>query len=161
MWVLGVAETPKWQGGIANGKWKAYAGRETSERNEPVADTRDKTVHRHPNDSKPRNTTFLAFNMLAKCAESRETHAARIQRADIYLLMMTGTRQMLIERPEIKKLVMAQITLVHASVPGGVRSGVGDLFNDVAASNKTRGINDKVVRVVSANFLVKSGASET
>ena len=92
--------------------------------------------------------------MLAKSAQRRELESAGSRRTDVYLILMTGTGQVSVQRHQASKSVVAEITLVTTPVESRVRRDPLGFFLLGSACQKARGIRDYVLTVDVANVSV-------
>ena len=109
--------------------------------------------------SKLGNPTFLTLNMLAQCTERCEACSTRVHRAHIHLVLMPRAREVLVQTLQGAIGVVAEVALVHRTVPGGFGGKVlvHDILGTFAASEQTRRIGDDVARVEAADFAVDGG----
>jgi len=77
----------------------------------------EKLVHGVLNLPESGHTAAFAFDMLAKSAQRSKPVPAGIHGTDIYLLLMAGAGEMLVQRPKGPICVMAQIAFVVCAIP--------------------------------------------
>jgi hypothetical protein len=104
-----------------------------------------------------RDATLLALDMLAKRAEGPELHAAKGRRANIYFLLVTRAREMLIEGSKGVIRPVAKDALIHTSVPRCPSGIVLHFLRRVATSDETGRIGDDMILVVLDDITVNSG----
>ena len=90
---------------------------QTSESNREAVHSPNDAIHSILDRLEFRDPALLALDMLAKCAEGPKVHTTERQWANIYFLLVTRTREVLIEGSKGAIRPVTEVALIHDSIP--------------------------------------------
>ncbi|KAL0576472.1 hypothetical protein V5O48_005517 [Marasmius crinis-equi] len=115
----------------------------------------DHTIQSILNGLKSKNSTLLALNVLAKRTQRIEPGAACVEGAEIHLLLMTGTSQMLVQRVQRAERIMAKVAFVGVSVPAlRARKVFGLVVRAVGPGEEAGWVSDDIILVILTDVTV-------